>query len=140
MNLEAITKPYVDFQYYKETYKGSTITSQEAFDECYREAEAFLDMQTFHRIPKITEADEVLLTLIKYAVCSMADVYANHKTALKTATSGVTSENRDGYSLSYGSAADRKSAYQLEMKECGYKYLLDTGLLYRGGGPYAYKR
>lgn len=137
---EAITKPYADFNYYKDEYKGSTITSQTAFDECYREAEGILDEQTFQRIPKIEGADDELVRLIKFSVCALADVCSNHRSALKRAATGITSENRDGYSVSYSSNNDIKRQFKNEAREVVTRYLSETGLLYRGGGPYAHKR
>lgn len=140
MPQEAITKPYVDFQFYQSEYKGTRIISEEIFAECEREAEAYLDLLTFRRIPKLADVDDSLLRDIKYAVCSMAETYQSHKAALKVAANGIQSENRDGYSVSYAQAKDTDCQYNAAMNSEARKYLSYTGLFYCGGGPYDLQR
>lgn len=137
MPQEAITKPYADFQFYQSEYKGTRITSEEVFAECEREAEAYLDLLTFRRIPILANVDDSLLRDIKFAVCSMAETYKNHKASLEAAETGIQSENNDGYSVSYSSTDKVRDQYQKDMKEKAWSYLLHTGLFYRGGGSYA---
>lgn len=140
MPLEAISKPYADFQFYQSEYKGSRITSEEIFAECEREAEAYLDLLTFKRIPKLTDVDDALARDIKYAVCSMAETYQSFKPSLQIAATGVQSENRDGYSVSYVQVKDNDYQYSGAMKREAQKYLLNTGLFYCGGGQYDLQR
>lgn len=140
MPQEAITKPYADFQFYQSEYKGTRITSEEMFTECEREAEAYLDLLTFRRIPKLEDADDSLLRDIKYAVCSMAETYQSRKASLKVAATGIQSENRDGYSVSYAQAKDTDCQYKAAMKSEAQKYLSYTGLFYCGGGAYDMQR
>lgn len=137
---EAITKPYADFQFYQSEYKGTRITSEEIFAECEREAEAHLDMLTFRRISELKNTEDSLVNDIKFAVCSMADVLQNHKSSLQIAASGIQSENRDGYSVSYAQAGDSYNRYVSEMTREAHKYLFHTGLFYCGGGLYDLQR
>lgn len=137
MPQEAITKPYANFSYYQKHYNGTL--SKEEFNANYNDAEAELDMRTFHRIPKIRDADDELVRLIKFAVCNLVEVVHDHKSSRAAAVSGIASENRDGYSISYASPEKSGELYSSDIFDTCVKYLGDTGLLYRGGGPYAYK-
>lgn len=137
---EAITKPYVDFKFYKSEYKGTRFTSEETFAECEREAEAYLDFLTFRRIPKLTYTDALLVKDIKCAVCSMAETHQSHKRSLQIAATGIQSENRDGYSVSYVQAKNADCQYSAAMKSEAQKYLSYTGLFYCGGGQYDLQR
>lgn len=140
MPQEAITKPYADFQFYQSEYKGTRITSEEAFVECEREAEAYLDLLTFRRIPKLADVDDLLASDIKCAVCSMAETYQSYKPSLQIAATGIQSENRDGYAVRYAQAKDADCQYRAAMKSEAQKYLSYTGLFYCGGGPYDLQR
>lgn len=137
---EAITKPYADFMFYQSEYKGTRITSEEIFAECEREAEAYLDLLTFKRIPKMTDVDDALARDIKCAVCGMAEVYHSYKPSMQVAAAGIQSENRDGYSVSYTQSIDNDCRYGGAMKKEAQKYLIDTGLFYCGGGQYDLQR
>ena len=46
---EAITSPYVDYNYYSETYGGNKIP-QDSFDACEKRAEAVLHRISFDRV------------------------------------------------------------------------------------------
>lgn len=140
MPKEAITKPYADFKFYQSEYKGIRITSEEMFVECEREAEAYLDLLTFRRIPKLEDADGSLLRDIKYAVCSMAETHQSRKDSLRIAATGVQSESSDGYSVSYAQIKDTDYQYKAAMKNEAQKYLSYTGLFYCGGGSYDLQR
>ena len=45
---------------------------------------------------------------------------------------GVSSESVQGWSKSYESTENRKQAFDTAVRECVYKWLNGTGLLYRG--------
>ncbi len=77
---------YADFQFYKKTY-GGTLVLETEFRALSLKATALIDKLTFHRA---TATEEVRL-----AMCVALE-------ALYTpAAGGVSSENNDGYSVTY---------------------------------------
>lgn len=121
MPCETVKSPYVDYEYYKESFVGSKI-SKTAFPKYEARAEAHLHRITFGRVKSLLEIpDEV-----KKAICAMAEI--NYQEDKKTL--GIRSENIDGYSVSYGDfTSETKNA---ELYSAAKDYLSDTGLLYRG--------
>lgn len=76
----------------------------------------------------------VLSAELQYANAAMADLLRNADEARQRGTLGVTAANTDGYSESYGTAADGRKALQSAMLEVMQDCLgADPyGLLYRG--------
>lgn len=130
MSESAITSPYVDYEYYSETYGGSKI-AEAAFPSHEKRAEAVLHRITFNRILKRPELiSEAVLDNIRMAICSMAET--DFQESKKTP--GVKSENIDGYSVSYGDSGsvNGEAGRTHEMFQSAMTYLHDTGLLYKG--------
>lgn len=118
---EAITSPYVDYEYYSTVFSGSKIPKA-SFEFHERKAEAFLHRITFDRVKRLPEIpDEV-----KDAICAMAEY--SFQDSKKTP--GVRSENIDGYSVSYGDSTEKtlRAGMYAEAKN----YLDNTGLLFKG--------
>lgn len=128
MLLEAITKPYANYIYYKGTFLGSVISSESDFNKFSLRAEAELDRMTFGRIPKLVGLSEELVTAIKNAVCEMTEITSTYVDMNQY----VKSESNDGFSQSYDGNPTKTYAKQLRMS--ADKWLGETGLLYRGGG------
>lgn len=121
MPQEAITSPYVDYEYYSKTFLGTAIPDAE-FPRHEKMAEAFLHRITFDRVKRLPE----IPTEVKDAICAMAECY--YQQGKKTP--GVKSENIDGYSVSYGDTDT--SSNNVEMIQTASTYLSNTGLLFRG--------
>lgn len=79
----------VGFDYYKDVFMGSEITSPKDFGRLELRAIAYVDKITFGRITEMTES-------IKCAVCSVCDVLKR-----RGARSGIKQENNDGYSVTF---------------------------------------
>lgn len=120
----------VDYSYYRDSF-GGTKVPQEDFLKYVKQAEAYIGYLTAGK------SDDSGMGAVKDAVCAVCDVYALDA-AQAQADGGreKSSENNDGYSVSYvteGVAGQtrgevlRKKAYQ-----AAYPYLAFTGLLYRG--------
>lgn len=123
---------YVDYQYYVEEYDGTV--PEEEFTKMNRQAQAYVDFQTKHRIQELTDK---ISNPVKHAVCAAIDVYHEYwKKAFANEGRQVKSENTDGYSVSY--ATEMKDGETLEEVRDRKLYaairihLLHTGLLYRG--------
>lgn len=115
--------PYVDYNFYEECYHGDVINDS-AFDKAELEAEAFIDEITFGRIQKLGE----IPISVKFAVCSVLDVFANYSENKKN---NLSSESNDGYSVTYSQAVT-DSECRAEMLSRARRWLANTGLLYRG--------
>lgn len=79
----------VGFDYYKDVFMGSDITSPKDFSKLELRAMAYVDRITFGRITEMTES-------VKCAVCSVCDVLKK-----RIVRSGIKQEKNDGYSVTY---------------------------------------
>lgn len=111
----------VDYSFYTDTYGGNRI-SQDDWQRISQKAEQRLSSYTFGRCSGDWEVEE-WCNQAKCAVCEMSEVlYADEKRA------GKTSENTDGYSVSY----DTGKSLSGTLYDVARVYLGDTGLLYAG--------
>lgn len=133
------TKPYADYAYYTGTFNGKLIP-EASFPQLARRASALADYLAFGRIEKHDESD--LPDAVKDAVCAAAEILKaddDKRAALLAKTQGgvLKSENIDGYSVSFGNSDTsaelaNKSAAEQEAYDEIRKYLMNTGLLFRG--------
>jgi len=79
----------VGFDYYKDVFLGSEITSQKDFKRLELRAIAYVDKITFGRICEMTES-------VKCAVCSVCDALKRREVR-----GGIKQEQNDGYSVTY---------------------------------------
>lgn len=119
--------PYADYEFY--TNKANGKLEKEAFEKEVTEASFFLRYFTFGK------SDTSSLEELKYAVCAIADMYADEKKRYKSGASAVKSENTDGYTVTYASEIKDGESLDdlLSRKGVGIarKYLATTGLLNR---------
>lgn len=122
---------YIDFTYYTETYKGSTIP-EAAFSRFAMKAENKVDLMTFNRID--TEAD--YMERVRMCCCEIADSLYSIDVSENTQSAGssgiVSSERVGDYSVSYVDVATTNSMNAIKIKSIATEWLGLTGLLYRG--------
>lgn len=116
-------RPYVDFEYYRNTFHG-TAFDEMGFQNAEIEAEALIDAITFGRIPRLKEIPDC----VKRAICSAADAMQDYLSSRET---NVKSESNDGYSVTYTDAVNDKDC-QDSMILRAKRHLANTGLTYRG--------
>lgn len=133
---------YATYDYYVGTYYGQTAEAD--FDRLAVRASSFLDYITLGKAEKNADLDAV-----KMACCALIDAFADIESA-KAAASKSLESMQDGselqsqtvgsWSRTYRSGADTASgalATAAEIEKGLYlvasRYLLTTGLLYRGG-------
>lgn len=106
----------VGFDYYKDVFLGSDITSQKDFKRLELRAISYVDKITFGRITEMTES-------VKCAVCSVCDVLKRRE-----ARGGIKKEQNDGYSVTYRetSGGEYDSLYMAA------SVFLPAELLYKG--------
>lgn len=114
----------VEYEYYTEIYGGTQILEKDWL-RISQKAEQRLNSYTFGRLPDEWEG-ESWCDRAKCAVCEMTEIlYADEK------RSGKSSENTDGYSVSY----DTEKSLGSTLYDVVRVYLGDTGLLYAGVCP-----
>lgn len=120
---------YADYEYYTTTYKGSL--SKEEFEKSIMKSSAYVRRITFGRADDNIEMEEVRL-----AACAVCDLIANdEKVRSKHSGRAVTSENTDGYSVSFESGGNGETADDLlhkKMYNTAALFLDPTGLLCMG--------
>lgn len=120
---------YADYEYYTSTYRGNL--TKEEFEKSIMKASAYVRRITFGRADDNMEMEEV-----KLAACSVCDLIANdEKVRSKHSGRAVTSENTDGYSVSYESGGNGETSDDLlckKMHNTAALFLDPTGLLYMG--------
>lgn len=120
---------YADYEYYTTTYKGSL--SKEEFEKSIMKSSAYVRRITFGLADDNIEMEEVRL-----AACAVCDLIANdEKVRSKHSGRVVTSENTDGYSVSYESGGNGETTDDLLKRnifDTLLLYLEPTGLLYMG--------
>lgn len=116
-------KVYADYDFYVCEY-GSEIPV-DAFEKYAKEASAYIRYLTLKRSDNFNGEE------LKYATCAVAELYFNHE---KTQINGrvITSENNDGYAVSYATSAEPEEAKRNAAYSAAKKWLSGTGLLRRG--------
>lgn len=127
---------YADWNFYLLNYYGNVIQEAE-FDRYASQASDFIDYYTMGRAAK--NAD---LPAVKKCCCALAEQYkaieaVRAAAAAKVTTDGIiASESVGSHSRSFRTGADGTQAVAEESKELvniARRYLMPTGLLYRGG-------
>lgn len=123
---------YADYTFYVSEYMGNL--TDEEFDKSVIPASAYVRRITFGRADDNMEMEEV-----KLATCAVCELLANdEKARSKHLGRAVTSENTDGYSVSYESGGNGETADDLLARKIFNTlelYLMPTGLLYMGVEP-----
>lgn len=123
---------YVDYEFYKNTYKGTKITSQEEFDRLSLRATQYVKEHIFDR-DFTNYFDKDYSNEVKYATCSLAEIEQEYQKGLEELSSGnIKSESIGDYSRSFGTKEELiKNTNQNRVDELKL-YLATTGLLFRG--------
>lgn len=120
---------YADYTFYVSEYRGNL--TDEEFDKSVIPASAYVRMITFGRADDNMEMEEV-----KLATCAVCELLANdEKVRSKHLGRAVTSENTDGYSVSFESGGNGETADDLlhkKMYNTAALFLDPTGLLCMG--------
>jgi len=117
---------YIDYTYYINTYKGSTIP-EAAFVKMATKAQSKVDYYTFNRIDEKAE----YMDKVKGCCCDIAEQIYTFETA-ENFMHGVSSEKVGDYSVSYSNPVDSANLSSAKMRSSINEWLGMTGLLYRG--------
>ncbi len=119
---------YADNNFYTDEYLAGKSAAVTAADFPYyaRQASAVIDRYTHGNIDSADVPEQV-----KYCCCELAELMFHDEFSEKN-NGGVSSESVQGWSKSYESTENRKTALAASQRKCVYKWLSNTGLLYSG--------
>lgn len=126
---------YADYDFYQGAYQGNLIP-EAAWPAVARDASAYIDRITYGRLRHgATVTDDV-----RMAVCAVAEVvYAHQQRDVEQGSSGIKSENVDGYSVTYEDSAAASKQYDTDRMEAAGLFLLPGDPLRYAGVDHAGK-
>lgn len=120
---------YADYNFYTNEYlagKSAAVTAAD-FTFYARSASAIIDRYTHGNINADSVPEQV-----KYCCCELAELIHTADTSEAAKKAGIASESVQGWSQSYENSESRKNVLRVSQKDCIYKWLSNTGLLYSG--------
>ena len=125
---------YADLTFYTDVFMGVLFTQDGYTEADYNRnathASDYIDYITMGKAKKHADLDAV-----KKCCCALAEQYVtiqNIQTRAAKADGEIQSESVGSHSRSYRSGADMLRDAQAELANIARRYLLPTGLLYRG--------
>ena len=118
-----------DYSFYTGEYYGKLLSSEE-FPEYATRADAWLSELTFGRYssPDLSESQ---LQAVKMAECAVADLWYQLQTE-QASNPAISKETVGSHSVTYRTGTEAASGWAAKIYETAARYLLTTGLLYRG--------
>ena len=118
-----------DYAFYRDVYLG-TVLSEDAFPRYAREADSWLDQLTYGKYasPNLSES---VLQKVKMAECALAELCFSMATDAASNPS-IEKETVGSHSVTYRGSTDSISGWSARIRETASRYLMSTGLLYRG--------
>lgn len=125
-----MTTQYADYEFYTDTYLGTSITTESQFNQLALRASAQVDRITFNRAVSVTDEDD--LEAIKNAVCAIAEEIQTVNN--EGFTGGIKSESVGSHSVTYSESNELMLSKTQRYLEVARIYLENTNgnLLYRG--------
>ena len=118
-----------NYAFYRDVYLGSVL-SEDAFPRYAREADSWLDQMTYGKYASSDLSEEVLLK-VKFAECSLAELCLS-MAADAASNPSIEKETVGSHSVIYRGSTDSTSGWSARIRETASRYLMTTGLLYRG--------
>lgn len=130
--------PYIDENFYRDAYKGEPVDSAD-FPKLLSAAEMIVEEMTMFRLNAETfeSMPEIVREKIRLAVCAQIEYlesnggsdFLNEADVLQSASLGKFSYSKASETTDSGGSSRTDSYAPL-----AWRYLVSTGLLYRGGG------
>lgn len=118
---------YIDYNFYKNEYCGSMEFTAENFRKCLIKAQSLIDMYTFNRCKNMQN----IPSEVKYCCCELIELTEKYQEKVSM-QSGISSEKIKNYSVTYESSNNLETQLKESEKQVIYKWLENTGLIYRG--------
>ena len=118
-----------DFDFYQTEYFGKLLSAEE-FPEYATRADAWLSELTFDRYasPDLSESQ---LLAVKMAECAIADLWYQLQ-AEPVSDPSISKETVGSHSVTYRTGSEAAAGLAARIYDTAARYLLTTGLLYRG--------
>ena len=118
-----------DYAFYTGEYYGKLLSSEE-FPEYATRADAWLSELTYNRYcsPDLSESQ---LQAVKMAECAVADLWYQLQTE-QASNPAISKETVGSHSVTYRTGTEAASGWTARIHETAARYLMTTGLLYRG--------
>lgn len=119
---------YADYTFYTTEYlagKDAAVTEKD-FPFYARQASAVINQYTHGNIGNDIPED------VQFCCCELVEMMNAADTSEAAKKAGISSESVGGWSQSYESSGARKAALTSSQRDCIYKWLSGTGLLYSG--------
>ena len=118
-----------NYAFYRDVYLG-TVLSEDDLPRYARDADSCLDQLTYGRYASPNLSPEVL-EKVKFAECALSELCQTMETDAASNPS-ISKETVGSHSVTYRGASDTASGWSARIYELAARYLLTTGLLYRG--------
>lgn len=117
---------YCDYQYYSVTYMGSKLSAAD-FAVMAERASDYIDYITANRVPAdVPEA-------VKKACCAISEeMFSAEKANADFGPGVMASQTVGSWSATFRSPSELTEAQTIKLKQIAERYLVHTGLLYRG--------
>ena len=117
------------FDFYQTEYFGKLLSSEE-FPEYATRADAWLSELTYNRYasPDLSESQ---LHAVKMAECAVADLWYQLQTE-QASNPAISKETVGSHSVTYRTGAEAAAGLAARIYDTAARYLMTTGLLYRG--------
>ena len=117
------------YEFYRNVYYGEILTAED-FPKYATRADAYLSELTYGRYTDTT-LPETTITAVKMAECSVADLCFSTESQ-SAVSSAISKETVGSHSVTYRTGSDATKTLSARIREVAERYLLSTGLLYRG--------
>ena len=118
-----------DYSFYKDVFHGDLLT-EDNYEKYAREADSWLDQLTYGKYasPNLSES---VLQKVKMSECALAELCFSMATDAASNPS-IEKETVGSHSVTYRGSTDSISGWSARIRETASRYLMTTGLLYRG--------
>ena len=118
-----------DFDFYQTEYFGKLLSAEE-FPEYATRADAWLSELTFDRYssPDLSESQ---IQAVKMSECAIAELCYELQTE-QASNPAISKETVGSHSVTYRTGAEAAAGLAARIYDAAARYLMTTGLLYRG--------
>lgn len=126
--------PYIDYQYYKDEYRGIPI-EEDAFNRLVERATDIVDEMTQYRLKTSIQMDSLppfIQGQLKKATAAQVEYMNSQGEGVEHGEADVSSVSIGKFNYSEGQNPRRLTRQQIRTSPAVTGYLASTGLLYRG--------
>ena len=118
-----------DYSFYKDVFHGDLLT-EDNYEKYAARADSWLDQLTYGKYAS-SDLSEEILRKVKFCECALAELCLSMATDAASNPS-IEKETVGSHSVTYRGSTDSTSGWSARIRETASRYLMTTGLLYRG--------